>query len=160
MKTCSSWLCVLLSCGRDQTCPAERAIVSMLYGLEAALKKLCSKSRCMSHWQSASAAEDTVSRFLYEASSSRRGREGEKPCEQHSDLWVVTSGSSCPSARTCTRTNVHTTASMRHCLHVQRREGSGVLNAVGNASDLPTWKLCERLQLGVPAHKEKHKSRI
>lgn len=62
-------------------CVARSAIVNMLYRLQAALNKLCSKSRCMSHWQPASAAEDTVSRFLYEAFSSRnmtRERERER----------------------------------------------------------------------------------
>lgn len=62
-------------------CVAESAIVNMLYRLQAALNKLCSKSRCMSHWQPASAAEDTVSRFLNEAFSSRnmtRERERER----------------------------------------------------------------------------------
>lgn len=71
MRTCSyCWVCALLCCGKDQTCPAESAIVNMLYRQGAAFNKLCSKSRCMSHWQAASAAEDTVSRFLCGAFSS------------------------------------------------------------------------------------------
>lgn len=68
---CSDWVSALLCCERDPACRAESAIANMLYWLGAALNKQCSKSRCMSHQQSPSAAEDMVSRFLCEAFSTR-----------------------------------------------------------------------------------------
>lgn len=143
---------MLLCCERTLTCPAESAIVNMLYCLGAALDMQCSKSRCMSHRQPARAAEDTVSRFLYEAFSGRnikkRERKGEKEGEKGpsitlSDLRVVTSGlSSLPLRRS---TCAHATAGMHHGLHAhtgeERRQHSIKYGWVGNVCNLPRGKL-------------------
>lgn len=79
----------------------------MLFRRGAALNELRSRSRSTSHEQPAS-AEDTVSRFLYEAFRGRkmkkRGRGGgsKETSEYCSHSWVVTSASSCLHVGACT----------------------------------------------------------
>ena len=110
----------------------------------------------MSHQQQpASAAEDTVSRFLSAKPSAaeifkterqrERGREGEgaeRPMNNtHSDFRVVTSGSSSLlPVRTCAHTRQHAARLAR----TQGKKGSGVLNMVGQGKGMPIICLQER----------------
>lgn len=57
------WIWVLMCC--DPTRPAESGRATMLFWPGAAVNKQHSKSRCMSHQPSASAAEKTVSPFIW-----------------------------------------------------------------------------------------------
>lgn len=144
MRTCSYWVCVLLCCGIDLTCPAESAIVNMLYRLGAALNKLCSKSRCMSHRQPASAAEDTVSRFLYEAFSSRKIKKRERAERPvNNTLWLVSRDfrfkqPACEDKHVCTHNCKHAPRLAR--TQEQRQQGIKY-GGVGNARNLPAGKL-------------------